>query len=99
MGSMGLGVGRAFGDFQFKLPECATGLWKDRSIVDDLVSVRPDTKSNKWHVGDAFLILGCDGIWDVMGNQDAVTHIHQNLDENKSLDDCAKSLVNFALER
>ncbi|KAG7401583.1 hypothetical protein PHYBOEH_000115 [Phytophthora boehmeriae] len=62
-----LAVSRAFGDRALKIPT-------------PLVSCEPDVK--RYHVedDDLFLVLGCDGIWDVLTEQEvvdiALPHFH-----------------------
>lgn len=70
-GSM-LGMSRAFGDFDYKqndeLPPTAQAI-----VVTPEIEVLERTES------DMFLILACDGIWDVMSNQDCADFIVDQL--------------------
>jgi serine/threonine protein phosphatase PrpC len=68
-----------------------------RSFGDDRHSTyiihTPDIKSIKIKPTDKFVILACDGLWDIMGSQDAVNFvIHKT---NKT--NIAKSLCNHAI--
>ncbi len=54
-----LGVARAFGDLAFKEPLA-------------LVSATPEVRVEPLGVGDDAVILACDGVWDVLTNQQAV---------------------------
>ncbi|KAF1335531.1 Phosphomevalonate kinase, partial [Globisporangium splendens] len=54
-----LAVSRAFGDRPLKEPTA-------------LVSCEPEIKRFTVEQDDLFIVLACDGIWDVMSNQDAV---------------------------
>lgn len=58
-GSTFLSVARAFGDIGLKEP-------------DPLVISTPDVEVRRILPGDTGMILGCDGIWDVLSNQEAV---------------------------
>lgn len=75
-----LAVSRALGDFDYKR---VAGL----PCTEQLVSAEPELTCIERHPEDEFLILACDGIWDVMTNQevaDFVRHrlsIHQNLSQ------------------
>jgi serine/threonine protein phosphatase PrpC len=57
----GLSVSRTIGDKSIK----------DRGVV----SADPDVFTYKLQPGDDFLVLACDGVWDVLSNQDAVDTI------------------------
>jgi protein phosphatase PTC1 len=75
-----LAVSRALGDHSFKRSG-VTALPYQQKI--------PLTKDQK------FLIIGCDGVWDVMDTQEAVTFISNMKDANKM----AKRLVDIAIDR
>uniref|UniRef100_A0A0G4HYD0 PPM-type phosphatase domain-containing protein n=1 Tax=Chromera velia CCMP2878 TaxID=1169474 RepID=A0A0G4HYD0_9ALVE len=57
-----LAITRAFGDAQLKTPNTS----------GDFVSNEPSIK--RWELGetDAFVIIACDGLWDVMSDETAV---------------------------
>jgi protein phosphatase 1B len=67
-----LAVSRAVGDFCYKevthLP-----------AAKQKVSVEPEIKIEARQPGDEFLILACDGIWDVMSNEVAVAFVKEQL--------------------
>lgn len=67
-----LGVSRAIGDLCFK---------KDgtRSPADQMVTCVPDTQAVRRRSDDEFLIIACDGIWDVLSSQELVTRVHKSL--------------------
>ncbi|KAL8256272.1 hypothetical protein R6Q59_031339 [Mikania micrantha] len=48
---------------------------------------------------DEFLIIGCDGIWDVFMSQNAVDFARRRLQEHNDPVLCSKDLVNEALKR
>lgn len=58
-----LAVSRALGDFQFK----------DITLVQNQQKVSPEPDIITWErtPQDEFLLLACDGLWDVMSNEDA----------------------------
>jgi protein phosphatase 2C family protein 2/3 len=66
-----LAVSRAIGDLRFKNPsECAE---------KQMVSCVPDVKTFKRHPGDEFMVIACDGVWDVLSSQDVVNRVQEHL--------------------
>jgi len=67
-----LNLSRSIGDLEYKkntrLQPC-----------EQMICSTPDVSTFKREVGDEFLIVACDGIWDVLGNQDAVDFVHERL--------------------
>ncbi|KAM7467205.1 hypothetical protein LguiB_014767 [Lonicera macranthoides] len=82
-----LAVTRALGDWCMKFPfGSASPLTAD-----------PDIKQIVPNEDDEFLIIGCDGIWDVMSNEDAVSLVRRELRRHDDPQECARELVNQAL--
>ncbi len=75
-----LAVSRAFGDFDFK-----PGV----SIVPDVYTI-PVTENTE------FLILACDGVWDVLKSEEAVDIVRKVLNSGGSPQDASKTLVDVA---
>lgn len=73
-----LAVSRGLGDFRFKLN-------KNKGVNEQKVSSEPEIlvypRNDKV---DEFLVLGCDGIWDVLENNECVKLVHQLYRENPS---------------
>jgi len=67
-----LNLSRSIGDLEYKknphLPPC-----------EQMICSTPDVHTFKREAGDEFLIVACDGIWDVLGSQDAVDFVHARL--------------------
>lgn len=57
-----LNLSRAFGDMEFKRVP-------DLSPAQQMITADPDVKTLRLQSGDEFLVLACDGIWDVLTNQ------------------------------
>jgi len=86
-----LAVSRALGDFQYKTRP-------DLPAKDQKVTCFPDIDVWQRTPQDEVLILGCDGVWDVMSTQEgvnSVTEILEQGEENMLL--VAEELVDIAL--
>lgn len=82
-----LSVSRALGDWDVKLP---------RGSSSPLIS-EPEFKQALLTDDDEFLIIGCDGIWDVMSSQHAVSIVRRGLRRHDNPQQCARELVMEAL--
>lgn len=82
-----LSVSRALGDWDMKLP---------RGSMSPLIA-EPEFKKILLTEEDEFLIIGCDGIWDVMSSQHAVGVVRRGLRRHDDPDRCARELVMEAL--
>ena len=58
----------------------------------------PEITQTKMESGE-MLLLACDGLFDVMSNQEAVDYITNMLKTNENLDEVANSLANEAIEK
>ena len=67
-----LALSRALGDFEYK----NNSLFK---VKDQVVSAFPDVKVVPITNDAEFILLACDGIWDVMTSQAAITYCHQTI--------------------
>ncbi|KVG37214.1 probable protein phosphatase 2C 22 isoform X1 [Cynara cardunculus var. scolymus] len=63
------------------------------------LSCEPEFMTTKLTEEDEFLIIGCDGIWDVFMSQNAVDFARRKLQEHNDPVLCSKDLVNEALKR
>ena len=68
-----LSLSRALGDFRHK---CVANLPPSKQPV----SAEPDVRSTKRLRSDHFLLLACDGVWDVMSSADAVALVASYLE-------------------
>ncbi|XP_044487420.1 probable protein phosphatase 2C 13 [Mangifera indica] len=78
-----LSVTRALGDWELKLP-----LGSASPLIAD-----PDIQQVVLTEDDEFLIIGCDGIWDVMSSQYAVSLVRRELRRHDNPQQCAQELV------
>jgi serine/threonine protein phosphatase PrpC len=100
-----LGVSRSFGDIQFKnFAHCfnhhgdeslPTGIWGEHQQVIS----KPDFKHFILERSYEFMILACDGLWDVFTCQEAVNFVRKKLLSVKDVDKVAQLLVAKAISR
>lgn len=82
-----LSVTRALGDWDLKMP---------RGSPSPLIA-EPEFRQAVLTEDDEFLIIGCDGIWDVMSSQRAVSIVRKGLRRHDDPERCARELVMEAL--
>ncbi|RZC04335.1 putative protein phosphatase 2C 13 isoform B [Glycine soja] len=82
-----LSVTRALGDWDLKFPLGAASP----------LTAEPDVRLVTLTEDDEFLIIGCDGIWDVMSSQVAVSLVRRGLRRHDDPQQCARELVKEAL--
>ena len=63
------------------------------------LSAEPELRETILTEEDEFLILGCDGLWDVMSSQFAVTMARKELMAHNDPEQCSRELVREALKR
>ncbi|TVU21299.1 hypothetical protein EJB05_30927 [Eragrostis curvula] len=78
-----LSVTRALGDWDLKLPQ---------GSASPLIA-EPEIQRITLTEDDEFLIIGCDGIWDVMTSQQAVTTVRKGLRRHDDPERCARELA------
>ncbi|CAH0560983.1 unnamed protein product [Brassicogethes aeneus] len=67
-----LALSRALGDFIFKRNAAFTA---EQQIVTAFPEVEERELNSDWE----FLVLACDGIWDVMSNEEVVSYVRDNI--------------------
>ena len=94
---------RAFGDGRYKWTKAQAEVLQrsSRGTTPPYVTSRPEVLFHPLPQQDAsFVILACDGVWDVMSSEEAVALVHAALqaDPDSALN-CAGQLVREALQR
>ena len=90
-----LAVSRAFGDAEHKIglgSEC----WGVEFTADPLSAV-PEVTHEPLTVEDEFVVLACDGVWDVMTSQQVVNFVRHHLLEHRDAGVAARALVDKAI--
>ncbi len=81
-----LAISRALGDLDFKEPGFR------------FVLAHPELAVQQLSQHDDFVLLACDGVFDVLSNEQACAFIKDQLAKGASLDDAAKAIVKHAIE-
>jgi len=84
-----LAVSRSFGDAKYKKPKTSK----------DFVSWEPEIQAVELQPAHKYLILACDGLWDVINHQQAAELTHRCFLEGQTPQQVAKTLVKTALQR
>lgn len=67
-----LALSRAFGDFVFKRND-------KRSATEQIVIAYPDVQTRELTSDLEFIIMACDGVWDVMTNEEVVEFVRRRV--------------------
>ena len=87
-----LAVSRALGDFDYKR---VAGL----PCTEQLVSAEPELSCIERSPDDEFLVLACDGIWDVMSNQEVADYVRHRLTVHQDLKKLCAELLETCLAK
>ncbi|ORY94467.1 phosphatase 2C-like domain-containing protein [Syncephalastrum racemosum] len=85
-----LALSRAIGDFEFKQNEYLPA-------EEQIVTCNPDIIEHTITEDDEFMVLACDGIWDVMTNQQVVDYVRAELAEKTPLDEVCELVMDNCL--
>jgi protein phosphatase 1A len=86
-----LAVSRALGDFDYK---CVHG----KGPTEQLVSPEPEVYAiERSEVEDEFIVLACDGIWDVMANEELCDFVRSRLEVTNDLERVCNEIVDTCL--
>ena len=87
-----LAVSRALGDFEYKNVE-------GKGPCEQLVSPEPEISVHDRSAEDEFIILACDGIWDVMANDELCDYVRNRLLITEDLSTICNSVVDICLDK
>jgi [calcium/calmodulin-dependent protein kinase] kinase len=89
-----LAVSRAFGDAEHKVLK--ERFWEHTFNADPLI-VEPDVLVHTVRPRDEFVVLACDGVWDVMTSQQVVNFVRRKLKEHSDVQLVSEQLIQKAL--
>ena len=72
-----LNLSRAIGDLKYKGN-------KELHPKHQIITAEPDVEGAEILPGDEFMLLACDGIWDVLTNQEAIDFVRKGLEAGRS---------------
>lgn len=85
-----LAVSRALGDFEYKNVE-------GKGPCEQLVSPEPEVFIERRSQTDEFIVLACDGIWDVMSNEELSDFVRSRLELTHDLKEICNMVVDTCL--
>jgi serine/threonine protein phosphatase PrpC len=101
-----LGVSRSFGDIQFKVFKETPGFINgEENLMSSIwganqqVISRPEVKHFVVEKPFEFVILACDGLWDVFDCQEAVNFVRKRLSVTRNVERTAQELIQKAVKR
>ena len=87
-----LAVSRALGDFEYKrVPNMGP--------FEQLISPEPEISQHPRAVEDEFILLACDGVWDVMSNEDVLQFVRYQLTVTADLERICEGVVDNCLNK
>ncbi|KAK9828992.1 hypothetical protein WJX72_003282 [[Myrmecia] bisecta] len=85
-----LNLSRAIGDLKYK------GNNK-LGVAEQIITAQPDVMQMELTAEDAFFVLACDGVWDVLTNQEVVDFVAERLKQGICLTEIAKQMLDRCL--
>ncbi|XP_054162992.1 protein phosphatase 1B-like [Oppia nitens] len=86
-----LAVSRALGDYEYKN--------SNKKPSEQLVSPIPEVSVTKIDINDEFLVLACDGVWDVMTNEDLCAFVRYQMTIESSLKTICSNIIDTCLHK
>lgn len=85
-----LNLSRAIGDLEYKKNP-------DLKPEEQIITSTPDVMRLERNDKDEFIVLGCDGVWDVLTNDDCVQLIRTRISEGKKLEVICEEIADECL--
>ena len=88
-----LAVSRALGDYEYKSTQ-------NMPSIEQQVSPQPEIfNCERDYDNDEFLVIACDGIWDVMSNQQVLEFVHKELTIREDRGQICDNLIEECFQR
>jgi len=88
-----LAVSRALGDYEYKATENMPSIEQQVSPLPEIFVLERD------YDRDEFLVLACDGIWDVMSNQEVLDFVNKELQIREDRGEICDNLIEECFQR
>ena len=88
-----LAVSRALGDYEYKGMENITSVEQQVSPEPEIFALKRENDK------DEFLVIACDGIWDVMSNQEVLEYVNKELQIQENRAEICNSLIEECFQR
>ena len=88
-----LAVSRALGDYEYKTADNMPSIEQQVSPLPEIFVLERDCDQ------DEFLVLACDGIWDVMSNQEVLDFVHKELQIREDRGQICDNLIEECFQR
>ena len=85
-----LALSRALGDFEFKQNQ-------NLPAEQQIVTADPEIEVHTSTAEDEFLVIACDGIWDVLKSQEVVDFVRRCLGDGKELHEICELMMDKCL--
>lgn len=85
-----LALSRALGDFEFKQ---SPSLPAEQQVV----TADPDINSHSHTDEDEFIVVACDGIWDVLTSQQVIDYVRLSIARGQTLEQICESMMDRCL--
>lgn len=85
-----LNLSRAIGDLKYKAN-------KELHAKHQIITAEPDIEEAEIQPGDEFLLLACDGIWDVLTNQEAIDFVRKGLESGKTCSEVSCDILDHCI--
>lgn len=85
-----LNLSRAIGDLKYKGNQ-------ELPPKDQIITAQPDVRKITLQPQDSFFVLACDGVWDVMSNQQCIDFVGEKLKAGQTPSEAACALLDACL--